>query len=83
MKDLESKNFLHSPPENISPITKREIKLSKNSAGLQQYISEIEAESPFLENTLLTMIGLFFLAFILRIYFRKKKNNIESSVKVS
>jgi len=74
MKNLESKNLLNSPPENISPITKREIKLVHNSAGLQNYINEIHAFLSDLENWLFVLGGLFFVTLFGRIYFRKKKS---------
>lgn len=72
MKELESKNLLISPPDNISPITKREIKLVHNSTGLQNYINETHALLSNLEIVLFILLGLFFLTLIGRIYFRKK-----------
>lgn len=44
MQELDKKGLLSNPPETISSITKREIKLVHNSQGLRNYIAEVEMD---------------------------------------
>ncbi len=79
IEDLEKKKLLGNPPQHISDIAKREIKLVHNSVGLRQYIKENEETLAAVEFYLPIFTVSFFLTLFLRIYFRKKKkfNRVE------
>lgn len=65
IEDLEKKGLLNNPPSNISSIAKREIGLVHNSAGLKEYIKEIENSNTATYFIIFSL--LFFLSLILRI----------------
>lgn len=72
IQDLEKRNLLVNPPDKISDIAKREIKLVHNSSGLREYINGVEKMILSDEHYLFIYATLFSLTFILRIYLRKK-----------
>ena len=73
IENLESRNLLKAPPEDISPITEREIGLVHNSAGLKKYINETHAHLSNLEIILFVFTSLSFLTLLVRICFRKRQ----------
>jgi len=78
IEELEKKNLLDNPPETISSIAKREIKLVHNSQGLRKYIKENESSLLLHERNLIIFMALFFVSLIARIYMRKKMKSLES-----
>jgi predicted PurR-regulated permease PerM len=78
IEELEKKNLLDNPPETISSIAKREIKLAHNSQGLRKYIKESESSLLLYERNLIIFMALFFVSLIARIYMRKKMKRLES-----
>lgn len=68
MRDLEAKNLLHSPPADISPITRREIDLVHNSKGLEAYIKENHHTLSQFENILSFFITLSLLTLTLQVF---------------
>ncbi len=73
MENLESKKLLHSSPENISRITKREIKMAKTSATLQEDINMNHESVSKLETIGFILLVLSFFTLILRIHFRERR----------
>ena len=73
IENLEEKNLLNNPPENLSNNAKAELKTFHNSSGLKKYIKEYEASLANRNIYFCIVIALFFLSLILRIYFRKEK----------
>jgi hypothetical protein len=55
MRELEKNDLLNNPPESISRVTKREIKLLGNSVELEKYIQETEKHGD-------TVMGIWFYA---------------------
>lgn len=68
MRDLEAKNLLHSPPADISPITRREIDLVHNSKGLETYIQENHRTLSQFEKVLSIFIVLSVLTLTLQVF---------------
>ena len=65
IKILETKGRLDNPPPDISPITKREIQLVKNSQGLIEYLQTVYNNIEFLESIFwLSLASLVFIVLI-------------------
>lgn len=75
MEDLEKRSLLDNPPENISSVTRREIKLVHNSQGLKEYIKETEANVTNQEDLLLACAALLLIAIAIKIYYRVLPKN--------
>ena len=67
IEELEKKNLLDNPPETISSIAKREIKLVHNSQDLKKYIQESESSLLLYERSLIIFTVLFFVSLVARI----------------
>lgn len=70
MQDLERNNLLESPPDNISPITKFQIKNFQNSAELEEYAHETDQRLSSWEQISLLLVGLTVLMVIARVFFQ-------------
>lgn len=73
MEYLEKKDLLSNPPDNISLITKREIKLCQNSSVLKGDIRLHEVSLFKLEKLLPIYIILLILTVVMRVSYRKKR----------
>ncbi|ARN84538.1 hypothetical protein [Candidatus Nucleicultrix amoebiphila] len=75
IENLEEKNLLNAPPENISEPTKFYLSQFHNSIELKKHIKEYETDLSSRDIYFGVFIVLFFLSIILRIYFRKESTN--------
>ena len=78
MQELEKNGLLDNPPAHISPITKREIGLVKNSTGLKLYIKENELSAEALYKAWLTLIVFLFFLIVIKtgLYIYKRKDSL-------
>ncbi len=74
IQELERKNILGTPPDDISSVAKREIDLGHNSEDLKKYINETQESLTKVETALFIFIGLSIFTLFLKIYLKRRLN---------
>jgi len=70
IKEVERQGLLDNPPDNISAMAKREIKLLHNSKGVEAYIEDLEKDLDSQMAFILTSLKLLFALLMVRIFLR-------------
>lgn len=68
VRELEEQGLLDNPPAETRSIVKNEIKVLKNSKGVEDYIKSIESSQGALNKWIYAFMCFFALTFILRLF---------------